>query len=122
MSTLGSDPSQQPAMSSRQLALIVYILYFVAYFTGITALVGVIIAHIQVGSADPMLSTHYRFQIRTFWIGLLYIVIGTILTFAVVGIVVLFWWFVWSLVRNIKGALALNESRPIANPDSWLFG
>jgi uncharacterized membrane protein len=122
MSTLESDPSQQPAMSSRQLALIVYILYFVAYFTGITALVGVIIAHIQVGSADPMLSTHYRFQIRTFWIGLLYIVIGTILTFAVVGIVVLFWWFVWSLVRNIKGALALNESRPIANPDSWLFG
>jgi uncharacterized membrane protein len=109
-------------MSGRQLALIVYILYFVAYFTGITALVGVIIAHIQVGSADPMLSTHYRVQIRTFWIGLLYIVIGTILTFAVVGIVVLFWWFVWSLVRNIKGALALNESRPIANPDSWLFG
>jgi uncharacterized membrane protein len=95
-------------MSGRQLALIV--------------LVGVIIAHIQVGSADPMLNTHYRFQIRTFWIGLLYIVIGTILTFAVVGIVVLFWWFVWSLVRNIKGALALNESRPIANPDSWLFG
>lgn len=109
-------------MSSRQLALIVYILYFVAYFTGITALVGVIIAHIQVGSADPMLSTHYRFQIRTFWIGLLYVVIGTILTFAVVGIVVLFWWFVWSLVRNIKGVLALNEGKPIANPDSWLFG
>jgi uncharacterized membrane protein len=106
MSTLGSDPSQQPAMSSRQLALIVYILYFVAYFTGITALVGVIIAHIQVGSADPMLSTHYRFQIRTFWIGLLYVVIGTILTFAVVGIrgVVL-------VVRVVAGAQYQGRAR-----------
>jgi uncharacterized membrane protein len=52
----------------------------------------------------------------------LYIVIGTILTFVVVGIAVLLWWFVWSLVRNIKGALALNENKPVANPQSWLFG
>ena len=76
----------------------------------------------QVGSADPLLSTHYRFQIRTFWIGLLYLVIGTILTVVVVGIAVLFWWLVWSLVRNIKGLLALNEDKPIANPGSWMFG
>jgi len=39
MSTLGPDPSPPPAISNKQLALIVYILYFVAYFTGITALI-----------------------------------------------------------------------------------
>jgi uncharacterized membrane protein len=122
MSAVGPGQSQQPALSGKQLALIVYILYLVAYFTGITALIGVIIAHVQIGSADPFLASHYRFQIRTFWIGILYIVIGTILTFVVVGIAVLLWWFVWSLVRNIKGALALNENKPIANPQSWLFG
>ena len=118
----GLDPSRQSTVSGRQIALIVYILYFVSYFTGITALIGVIIAHIQLPSADGLLNTHYRFQIRTFWIGLLYIAIGIVLTTAVVGIAVLFWWFVWSLVRNVKGVLALNDHKPIANPGSWMFG
>ena len=121
MSAPGPDPSQQ-SVSGRQIALIIYILYFVSYFTGITALIGVIIAHVQLPSADPLLNTHYRFQIRTFWIGLLYLAIGIVLTTAVVGIAVLFWWFVWSLVRNVKGVLALNENKPIANPSSWMFG
>jgi uncharacterized membrane protein len=116
MSTFGPDQSPPPAISNKQLALIVYILYFVAYFTGITALIGVIIAHVQVASADPLLATHYRFQIRTFWIGILYLVIGTILTVVIVGIAILLWWFVWSLVRNVKGTLALNDNKPIANP------
>jgi uncharacterized membrane protein len=122
MLALGPDQSQQPALSGKQLALIVYILYLVAYFTGITALIGVIIAHVQIGSADPFLASHYRFQIRTFWIGILYLVTGAILAVVLVGIAVLLWWFIWSLIRNIKGALALNENRPIANPQSWLFG
>jgi uncharacterized membrane protein len=122
MSAPGPDPPQQSAVSGKQLALIVYILYFVSYFTGVTALIGVIIAHVQLASADALLSTHCRFQIRTFWIGLLYLAIGIILASVVVGIAVLFWWFIWSLVRNVKGVLALNENKPIANPSSWMFG
>src|SRR5712671_2566537 len=122
MSAPGPDQPRSPMMSNDQLALVVYILYFAAYFTGLTGLIGVIIAHVQVDSADELLRAHYRFQIRTFWIGLLYLVVGTILLFVVIGIAVLFWWFVWSLVRNVKGVLALNENRPIANPASWMFG
>jgi uncharacterized membrane protein len=79
-------------------------------------------AHIQLDTADPMLATHYRFQIRTFWIGLLYIVVGAVLSLIVIGAAVLVWWFIWSLIRSIKGVLALNEHRPIADPASWLFG
>ena len=110
MSTFGPDQSQPPTISNKQVALIVYILYFVAYFTGLTALIGVIIAHVQIASADPLLATHYRFQIRTFWIGVLYLVIGTVLTVVIVGIVMLLWWFIWSLVRNVKGTLALTTT------------
>lgn len=117
-------PPQQQAVSDTTLAMIVYILYLVSYVvSGITAIAGVIMAYIQIGSADPMLRTHYQFQIRTFWIGLLYAVAGTVLIFAFgIGILVWIWWFVWTLVRNIKGLLALNEGRPIAQPESWLFG
>jgi len=113
----------QPIVSNTQLALAVYILYLASYVVGITALVGVIIAHVQIGStADPMLRSHYQWQIRTFWIGLLYFVIGVVLCFVVVGIFVLLFWFIWTVVRTVKGLLALNENKPIANPTSWMFG
>jgi uncharacterized membrane protein len=39
-----------------------------------------------------------------------------------IGAALLVWWFFWSLARSIKGVLALNERRPIADPDSWMFG
>ena len=69
-----------------------------------------------------MLRSHYQFQIRTFWIGLLYIVIGTPLCMVLIGIPILIWWFIWSLVRVIKGAVLVLENKPIAEPKSWLFG
>ncbi len=122
MTPTGPGLTPQPIVSNTTIALIVYILYFVGYFTGITAVIGVIMAHVQVSTAEPLLATHYRFQIRTFWIGLLYLAIGIILTFFLIGVIVLVWWFVWSLVRNIKGVLALNEHRPIPDPASWMFG
>src|SRR5262245_52984449 len=141
-----TEPSStpQPVVPDTKTALIVYILYFVGYFTGITAMIGAIVARVQVDSAEPLLATHYRFQIRTFWIGLLYLVVGVSLI--VIGAGVLVWWtgpsstpqpivlsttiehtvyilyFVccfWSLIRNIKGVQALNEHRPIADPGSW---
>ena len=102
-------------------AMVVYVLYFVAYFVGITAIVGVIIAHVQAGSGDATVESHYQYQIRTFWIGILYLVVGFITMFVLIGFLVWAWWFIWSLIRNIKGLIALNENRPIANPTSWLF-
>ena len=122
MTMSGPNPGPQPLVSNPQLALIVYILYLSAYVVGITAVIGVIIAHIQVGTAEPVLASHYRFQIRTFWIGVLYLVAGFILVWVLIGFLVFLWWFIWSLVRNIKGILALNENRPIADPGSWMFG
>jgi uncharacterized membrane protein len=29
---------------------------------------------------------------------------------------------VWSMVRIVKGIILVSEHRPIANPQSWLFG
>jgi uncharacterized membrane protein len=114
--------SLPPLVSNHELVMVVYILYLVGFFTGFTALAGVIVAHMQVGRSDPISNTHFQFQIRTFWIGLLYLVIGAISAVVVVGLLILLWWFIWTLVRCIKGLLTLNEREPIANPKSWLFG
>jgi uncharacterized membrane protein len=119
-----NDPEVRspPVISNVSLARASYVLYFLAYFTGITAVAGVIMAHLLSDSADPMLKSHYRFQIRTFWIGLLMVLVGVILLTMGLGILILMGWLIWSLVRNIKGFLALNENKPIENPDSLLFG
>jgi uncharacterized membrane protein len=120
-----ADPNapRPQAVSDTTLATVVYALYIASYFlSGFTAIVGVIIAHVQCSSADPFLQSHYRFQIRTFWIGMLYFVVGLVLCLVLIGIAVLLWWFIWTLVRCIKGLLALNEGRPIDNPGSWMFG
>lgn len=112
----------RPIVSDDTLAIIVYVLYCIGYFTGISALIGVVIAHVKVDEADPMLRSHYQFQIRTFWIGFLYIAVGFALSLVLIGIPILVWWFVWSVIRITKGFIAINEHRPIGNPRSWLFG
>jgi uncharacterized membrane protein len=113
---------QRPIVSDNVLAVAVYLLYCVGYFTGISALIGVIIAHVKVDDTDPVLRSHYQFQIRTFWIGLLYLAIGIPLCLVLIGFPVLVWWLVWSMMRIIKGMISINESKSIANPRSWLFG
>jgi uncharacterized membrane protein len=119
--TLPSE-TQRPIVSDNALAIIVYVLYCVGYFTVVSALIGVIIAYVRVHDTDPVLRSHYQFQIRTFWIGLLYLAIGIPLCMVLIGIPVLAWWLLWSLVRIIKGIISVNEYKPIANPRSWLFG
>jgi uncharacterized membrane protein len=124
MSPIEPNSTRPPVVSDEQLVLIVYLLYFAAYIFGITALIGVIIAHLRFPDANPLLGSHYQFQMRTFWIGLLSLVAGAVLvTFVpVIGVAILIWWLIWSLVRNVKGLLALNDYKPIREPASWMFG
>jgi uncharacterized membrane protein len=117
-----SYENERPAVADNTLAIVVYALYGASYITGISALFGIILAHVKADDPDPVLRSHYQFQIRTFWIGLLYVVIGTPLCMVLIGIPILIWWFIWSLVRVIKGFVLVLENKPIAEPKSWLFG
>jgi uncharacterized membrane protein len=114
--------TQRSLVSDDTLATVVYLLYFIGYFTAFSALVGVIVAYLRENEADPMLRSHYQFQIQTFWISLVYLGIGIPLCLVLIGFPILGWWLVWTAIRNIKGSRRLSEHRPIANPQSWLFG
>jgi uncharacterized membrane protein len=114
--------ARPPMISDYGLALIVYLLYLAGFVTGVSAVVGLIIAMMQIERADPVSRSHFRFQIRTFWIGLVYIVAGVITLHVGIGLLIMLWWIVWTAMRCAKGLLALNAGEPIADPESWLFG
>ena len=72
----GPVTPQTPVVSNYGLVLTVYILYLVGFLTGITVLVGLVIAYLQRDRTDRVSQSHFQFQITTFWIGLLYFFVG----------------------------------------------
>lgn len=113
-------PAPQPPPSTTS-AKIVYGLYLASLVTGITAIVGLIMAYVNVGDASEPLQGHYRFQIRTFWIGVLYSFIGAVLALAVVGVLVFAFVYVWLIIRCVKGLKALDRGEPYPNVMTWLW-
>ena len=103
-------------------AKIIYILYLVNIVVPFTGLVGVIMAYVNQGEASDMLKTHYRFQIRTFWIGLLLLIVGALLTLILIGWLLILFYYVWLIIRCVKGMQALDQNQPVANPTTWMFG
>jgi uncharacterized membrane protein len=115
-----SEQNLSPVNENGGTANIIYILYLVAIAVPITSIVGVIMAYVNRSNAPPWLQSHYRFQIRTFWIGTLYGLIGSVLVKLVIGFAVLLFVLVWWIVRCVKGMRALGEHRPVDNPTSWM--
>jgi uncharacterized membrane protein len=113
---------QRPIVSNYGLVLTVYILYLVGFLTGITVLVGLIIAYLQRDKTDRVSQSHFQFQITTFWIGLLYFFVGLLTLHFGIGALILLWYVIWTVIRCVKGLLALNMGEPIRNPNSWWFG
>ena len=108
--------------NSASTAKLVYILYLVSIFLGITGLIGVIMAYINKGDAPDWLKTHYQFQIRTFWISILYSIIGIVTLIFVIGYFILLFLIIWYIVRCVKGLKQLGKNAAMENPKSWMFG
>ena len=91
MSDTGSSGAAARAQSDdRTLAFVVYAMHFVAPFVfGLTALIGVVMAYVRKPEAEPMLASHYRFQIRVFWVGFGLSVIAALAL--MVGLAFVFW-------------------------------
>jgi uncharacterized membrane protein len=114
-----TPPLPDAVRKERDLAKLVYVLYFVGFFIPITALAGVILAYARRGGGDPVSESHYLFQIRSFWMGLLATVVGGLLTAVLIGYLILLVWIVWALFRFITGLTKLFNDAPVADPESW---
>jgi uncharacterized membrane protein len=99
----------------------IYILYLVGLVIGITHLIGVIMAYVNQNDAPDWVKTHYRLQIRTFWIALLYFFAGVVTAFIVIGWFIILFTVVWAIMRCAKGMKFLGRGEPYDNVTSWLW-
>jgi uncharacterized membrane protein len=101
--------------SLKTLTMLVYALQVLSIFVGITAIVGVIINYVKrEDAAGTVYQSHFDWQIRTFWWGLAWSVVGFVLLFAFgLGLLVWFVAGIWALYRVVKGFLKLNDNQPV---------
>lgn len=130
-SPLGQDPAWRsrlppesaptPGPDLKTFTWIVHLLYALAMVTGITGIAGVIIAYLKRAEArGTIYESHLDYAIRTFWIGLILVTVGVVLSFVLIGLLVFALAGVWWLIRVIRPILALLENRPISNPAGFI--
>lgn len=81
--------------------------------------IGLIIAYVDRDKATDLTATHYRYLMRTIWIGLLFGFVSLLLSIVAIGFLTWIATLVWYLVRCVKGLVLLMRDEPIANPGTW---
>jgi len=96
-------------------------------------IIGVVRAYTDRKKADETTATHFRLQIRTFWINWLYTaavswVVGFLAEFVlpqvaadIVNYIVWLAVVAWFVMRCVKGLRFLSRQEPYPNPGTWLW-
>ncbi|MFA5170197.1 MAG: hypothetical protein WC426_01415 [Sulfuriferula sp.] len=101
--------------SAKSLTTIIYALYAASFLFGISAVAAIMMNYIKKEDvAGTFLESHFRWQMRTFWFGLLWMVIGGITVFILVGWLILCVNTLWIVYRIVKGWLNLNDNKPMS--------
>ncbi|MEN6670541.1 hypothetical protein AAJP47_09215 [Psychrobacter sp. B38] len=118
---------------------ITYFLYVISYFTaGLLWIVPIVMNYVKRHDADgSWISTHFDWQIKTFWYSIVWFILGIILiAFALggvgvsvladsgnvaigsillagLGLIIMTFTFIWHLYRVVRGWIALTDNRPV---------
>jgi uncharacterized membrane protein len=91
-----------------------------AFLTGWPSIIAVILNYVKRGETrGTWLESHFRWQIRTFWFGLLWVALCVLFVVGTLGIGILIAWLplaivtIWFIYRIARGWLALNNRRPM---------
>lgn len=93
--------------------MMVYVLYLISLLVVVTAPAGLVYAYQSRTGANELDRSHYTYQIRMFWIGLLLLVVGVIGIPFVFGWLVLIGWGVWFLYAVTRGMLRCRQGQPM---------
>ncbi|MCB2262985.1 MAG: hypothetical protein LGR52_08615 [Candidatus Thiosymbion ectosymbiont of Robbea hypermnestra] len=98
--------------SAKTVTTVIYALQAVSLLLVITFLIAVIFNYIKKSSVQgTWLASHFRWQIKTFWFGLLWWILGFATLFLVVGYYILIINTIWIIYRIVRGWLSLLNDR-----------
>ena len=91
-----------------------------AFLIGWPSLIAVILNYVKRSDVrGTWLESHFRWQIRTFWFGLLWVSLCMLFLIGTLGIGILVVWLplgiltLWFIYRIVRGWLALTDKRPM---------
>jgi uncharacterized membrane protein len=91
-----------------------------AFLTGWPSIVAVILNYVRRGDArGTWLDSHFRWQIRTFWFGLLWVCLCAFFIVVTFGVGLIIAWLplgivsLWFIYRIARGWMALRDRRPM---------
>jgi uncharacterized membrane protein len=91
-----------------------------AFLIGWPSIIAVILNYVKRDEArGTWLESHFRWQIRTFWFGLLWVSICALFIIMTLGIGIIIAWLpltfitIWFIYRVVRGWLALRDRRPM---------
>ena len=91
-----------------------------AFLTGWPSIIGVILNYVKRDEArGTWLESHFRWQIRTFWFGLLWISLCLLFVIGTFGLGILIAWIpmalvsLWFIYRIVRGWMRLSARRPM---------
>ncbi len=106
----GSDV--QPLIS---LATAVYALQAAGLVLPICLIIAVIINYVKLPDVTgTWIESHFRWQIRTFWIAASLVLLGVLTLLLVIGYFILLGTCIWVIYRIVKGWLSLNDRKSLA--------
>jgi uncharacterized membrane protein len=93
-----------------------------AFLFGWPSIIAVIINYIKRGDArGTWLESHFRWQLRTFWYAMLWVLFAAVLILTVIGIplawVMFFILGLWAIYRIARGWLRLKDRQPMPLPN-----
>ena len=104
------DEGQQAEL--KKYAYSVYILQALGFVTLLTPIIGIIVNYIKDDDVrGSWLESHFRWQKATFWYGLIWIVLGVLTQWILIGIVVLAVVLIWFIYRIAKGWVYLVDGK-----------
>jgi uncharacterized membrane protein len=100
--------------SLKTLTTVIYALYALSLFAGVTAIVAIVLNYIKLDDAKgTWLESHFSWQIRTFWWSVVWFIVGLIAWLILAGWIVWGVAGIWFIYRIAKGWLNLNDGKPM---------
>lgn len=119
--TAPAAPASQPVTFAMNHPTIISLLYLASFLTGVTCIVGVVLAYVWKGEAhEDWESSHYQYLINTFWIGFFGSIVSVMLMIVLVGFLTILAVMALVVVRCVLSLVNAQKSAPMPNPGTWL--